>query len=273
MVHDPVAPAAAPAAIRVDLRQRPTRVSGKVLAIIFAIIAAVVLIPTGIGLFVAYKAASSVSSAINTGLTSPTTPVKRVATLADLPTLGPGYQPLDVAPPAGGFAAFDAVAGLPWAVTIAQAWNRDARVTRIDLTRVRPDGTINLQDDREGQVRYRFASPSKIDELRRQADLSASAELATEFWVQVQAGQTTVMSVRNKAGMLPSSDGQLPEHPRSLTSTAIWKQLSSRPGYDAPFHSGYLIHLEREGWVWYFSSLSGKSQPRVRARDARIWPY
>jgi hypothetical protein len=34
-----------------------------------------------------------------------------------------------------------------------------------------------------------------------------------------------------------------------------------------------MIHLPREGWVWYFTSPSGDSFPRVRARDGRTYPY
>jgi hypothetical protein len=41
----------------------------------------------------------------------------------------------------------------------------------------------------------------------------------------------------------------------------------------APFLSGYLIYLDDEGWVWYFSTLAGESKPRVRARDGAVWPY
>ena len=37
---------------------------------------------------------------------------------------------------------------------------------------------------------------------------------------------------------------------------------------------GYLIHLPREGWVWYFRAVSGSTgYPRVRARDGRVYPY
>ena len=42
---------------------------------------------------------------------------------------------------------------------------------------------------------------------------------------------------------------------------------------DRPYYSAYMIHLPREGWVWYFSSPSGDSFPRVRARDGRPYPY
>src|SRR5690606_3970027 len=91
--------------------------------------------------------------------------------LKDLPA---GYHALDVAPPAGGYGALDAVAALPWALTIAQAWAADARLERIDVARMRPDGTLNVQDDAEASVTYRFKSPSKLAAYREQARLSSS---------------------------------------------------------------------------------------------------
>ena len=50
---------------------------------------------------------------------------------------------------------------------------------------------------------------------------------------------------------------------------------AARPGFpEVPFYKGYLIRLEDEGWCWYLSTLSGSPNiPRVRARDARSWPY
>ena len=43
---------------------------------------------------------------------------------------------------------------------------------------------------------------------------------------------------------------------------------------DKPYYAGYLIHLPREGWVWYFRAVSGTTgYPRVRARDGRVHPY
>ena len=50
---------------------------------------------------------------------------------------------------------------------------------------------------------------------------------------------------------------------------------ATRRGFsDYPFYNGYLIHLEREGWVWYLQSLSRRdSLPRIRARDGAPYPY
>lgn len=270
MVHDPAAPAGHGPAIRVDVRTAPVKIGSGKAAMVLGVIAALVLIPTGIGLYVAYRTASEVTRAVATA-TSTTPPGRTARRTADLGGLPSGHHALEVAAPPGGFAAFDPVAGLPWALAIAQAWSADARLTRIDVNRLRPDGTVNVTDDAEAVARYRFASPSKIEELRRQAELSARAELPTELWVQVQRSQPTVTAVRNSASSLRQGE-TLPAHPRVMASTALWTRLASR-GYDAPFHNAYLIHLDREGWVWYFSSLTGEGQPRVRARDGRIWPY
>ena len=91
-------------------------------------------------------------------------------TLEDLDELPPGDHPLDIAPPASGYPSFDAIAALPWAPTIAQAWVDDARLDRIDIVRLRADGLIDVANDRDAEVIYRFVSPDRIKELRRRAD-------------------------------------------------------------------------------------------------------
>ena len=96
-------------------------------------------------------------------------------------------------PPAGGYGAVDAVAALPWALAIAQAWQGDARLERIDVTRLRPDGTVNLQDDGEASLTYRFVSPGARKALRDQARLRATTEAVVGLWVPgPQRGATSV---------------------------------------------------------------------------------
>jgi hypothetical protein len=58
-----------------------------------------------------------------------------------------------------------------------------------------------------------------------------------------------------------------------LPLTTLVPALQRVERYRAPFLKGYLIHLDDEGWVWYFSPLSGESLPRVRASDGKPWPY
>ncbi len=196
-------------------------------------------------------------------------------TVEGLRDLGAGFHDLSVSAPAGGYANFDAVVQLPWAVTIAQAWAADARLQRIDVGRVHPDGLVNAQDDSEAEVTYRFVSGDRVEELRRRADLSSQAELPTEFWVRVKSGKPQVIAPATAAAMLHAHDldGLPPAHPQALSLADTFKRLSGKPQFAAPFYQGYLIYLKSEGWVWYFSTLSGSSLPRVRATDARSYPY
>ena len=65
-----------------------------------------------------------------------------------------------------------------------------------------------------------------------------------------------------------------PPYPKVLTTVELARRLAGDERFRRPFLQGYLIRLEREGWVWYLSPLArGESLPRVRATDARPWPY
>jgi hypothetical protein len=60
----------------------------------------------------------------------------------------------------------------------------------------------------------------------------------------------------------------------SLPLGALLERAQRHAGFaDKPYYTGYLVHLPREGWVWYLRSISGESYPRVRARDGRTYPY
>jgi hypothetical protein len=196
-------------------------------------------------------------------------------TLAELGGLegGRGWVTLDLAPPppaTGGFAALDPVAALPWALTVAQSWRSDVALERIDVVRLRADGTVNVADDPEGEVMYRFLTPSGIAEWQRRAKLSTRAEADYELFVKLAAGRVTVLVVRGR----PGDDG-VPAYPaRALPARELMPRLARDGRFaELPFFSGYLIALADEGWVWYLAPLSGGSLPRARAADGRIWPY
>ena len=170
---------------------------------------AAILVPVGLMVYSAVRggdslvrtAADAITAAATTGRAAPAT-----LTLTDLDDLSPGYHTLDAAPPSSGYASLDAIGALPWAVTIAQAWVNDARLDRIDVVRVQPDGLVNVADDREAEVTYRFVSPDRIKELRRRADLSANANVQTEFWVRVKGGQASVIAPTTPAALLAFRD-------------------------------------------------------------------
>jgi hypothetical protein len=243
----------------------------------FIVFALAILVPAALMVYTAVRETDVVRRAAGSLSPDPATARARPGPLAiaDLPALPEGRRELHVAPPAGGFAAFDAVAELPWAVTIGRAWAGDARLERIDVERVHPDGLVNAEDDAAAGVTYRFLSPDRVEELRREADLSADASVVTELFVGVAGGQVTAQAIRADAARLRMRGREVtpPAHPRALTLAETFTRLSHRPGYEAPFYKGYLINLEREGWVWYFSTPSGTAFPRVRCTDAAPYPY
>lgn len=224
-----------------------------------------------LGLMAGWRAIESVATPlIETVSTAAGTAARTTADLKDLPF---GHHPIDVTPPAAGYAALDPLAALPWAVTIAQAWESDAQIERIDVKRLHPDGTLNVQDDMEAELRYRFVSPSAVTRLRQRARVQSGADEAVGFWVTIKGGQPTVYADRRPAQAV--RDEEAPAYPQSAIPlpTLFAKPAVRTLTADLPFLKGYLISLEREGWVWYFSSLANESLPRVRAIDGAVWPY
>lgn len=189
-----------------------------------------------------------------------------------------GRHVIAATPPPGGFAAFEPVAGLPWALAIAQVWSRDAKLERLDVDRVRPDGTVNVTDDPEAGVMYRFVSPSRLQALRERMNLEKSPRGDQEFWVEIEEGKVYAYELQSLSALVHDDDAaELAQKtwPKSLPLTTIVPALAKRRDVPAvPFFEGYLIWLEDEGWCWYISTLSGSPNiPRVRARDGRVWPY
>jgi hypothetical protein len=224
----------------------------------------------GAMVFWAGRLASTVTKGVATAMATP----KReagVATISGLGSMTLGRHALDAAPPAGGYGAFDAMAQVPWAMTIAQGWAQDARLERIDVNRVRPDGSVNLADDADASVRYRFYSPHAAKVLLARRQTSARATAITALWVDVANGRPSAMAIEDDSQRFAARE--LIRHPEALPLAQLIPTLQRAGRYRAPFLKGYLIHLDGEGWVWYFSPLSGDQLPRVRASDAKPWPY
>lgn len=264
---------AAGAPVVIDLRRvgRAGATAARWVALGFVL----VLLATGGILWVALGAARQGLARVPASLVrpAPSRPparpaARRLAELADL-TRADAWQRLDLAAPAGGFAAFDPVAELSWATTIGQAWRRDALLERIDVVRLRPDGTLNLGDDDEASAMYRFVSPRAVAEFQRQARLSTRVEAETGLFVKLAGGGVTALVVEARGDELP------PDFPAdALALRELLPRLRRDSRFaELPFLSGYLIRLDDEGWVWYLAPLGGVSLPRARARDGRIWPY
>ena len=241
----------------------------------------------GIGGIVAWRAWSvqkSIRSSIEKATTSFSSPSFGRTVEAPLPVAKlaepafAGRHALAAAPPPGGLGAVDPVAGLPWALAIAQVWSSDVKLERIDVERMRPDGTVNVQDDPAAEVTYRFVSPRRFQALRERANLEADPKGDHEFWVQLEKGGIAAYELSTDAVFASEEDGAeiaALTWPKSQPLANVLGAAAARPGFpDVPFYKGYLIRLKDEGWCWYLSTLSGSPDiPRVRARDARAWPY
>jgi hypothetical protein len=247
------------------------RQTGKAIRTIVLAILAVVALVTAAGLYVAYRAMDTAREVVTraTGTAPPTTPAKaRSLAPADLATsLEGGWQPLEVAPPPGGYEAFEPVAALPWALDIARGWASDAALTRIDVGRVDASGVVS----QAGETRngYRFTSAGRQARWKQEADSGASGRARTGLMLWVQPGKVQALLEEGRAG-----DDAPPPPSVSLPLADLLERARKGRGFqDRPYYSAYMIHLPREGWVWYFSSPSGDSFPRVRARDGRPYPY
>ena len=239
---------------------------------------AAILIPAGLMLYSALHGGESLVRTAAVAITAVATTGRAASaalTLEDLDELPPGDYPLEIAPPASGYSSFDAITALPWAHTIARAWVDDARLDRVDIVRLRADGLTDVANDKDAEVIYRFVSPERIKELRRRADRSANANAQTEFWVRVKSGGTSVVAPTTPAALLAfrEHEGLAPEPPQALPLAATFAKLSALPQFKTPFYRGYFLYAAGEGWVWYLSTLTGDSLPRVRSADGKPFPY
>jgi len=235
-----------------------------------AIVMAVVLVPTAVGLYVAYRATNEVTTRMRDTTERVRQQVaerNRPLALAELGTHTEyGWEIVDAPPPAGGFASFDPVAALPWALTIAHAWAPDAVVTRIDVGRVSSTGVVDLSGDTPSG--YRFHSAARLLRWKQETDGGTKSTTAGGMLLQVQGTTVRVLldtSVREEPKAPEARSLPLPE--------LLARARKARAFSDRPFYAGYMIFLPREGWAWYFQSPSGDSFPRVRARDGRVYPY
>lgn len=248
-----------------------SRARGPVTSLIYAVLAVVALVTAG-SLYVGYRAASGVSTLVREStVTLPrratTTPRTPVVALADLPGLTEfAWRAVDAPPPPEGYAVFAPVAAIPWAMTIGRAWASDAVMTRIDVGRVSSNGVVDLSGEQTSG--YRFVSPGRIARWKRETDAGSRSVTKTSLMLEIR-GETVRVIVDD-------SDRDVREVPptMSLPVNEILSRARKTPRFpDRPFYGGYMIHLPREGWVWYFSAPSGDSFPRVRARDGRVYPY
>src|SRR5262245_58995743 len=100
------------------MKPRPALTGARLAVIVFL---AAILVPAGLMIYSAVRggdslvrtAADAITAAATSGRAAPAT-----LTLEDLDDLSPGYHTLAAAPPPVEYAGFDAIAALPWALTI-----------------------------------------------------------------------------------------------------------------------------------------------------------
>ena len=123
--------------------------------------------------------------------------------------------------PFGEWNGFDPVANLEWATALARGWAPDARLTRINLTRVSAAGTLDLAAGADDVAGYRFVSPAKVEEWNRIADTQASARVGYEL--MIKAAQRKVTAYLNR-GRPSSATCRLPRLTRCGWVRPSWRR-------------------------------------------------
>lgn len=249
----------------------PVRVGSRA---VWVITVAVIVIIGGSALIPALMSLRLARDAVSVATTLPATrpgarvdPKKPVppADLAAL-TQGGGWKVLETAPPPGGFADFDPVAGIPWATDLARAWAADAVLIRVDVGRVAATGAVDLSGEHGSG--YRFFSPGRRQRWINETDAGARSLTATGLLIDIKRGEVRALAHDERQEIAPPAPASLP------LDELLERARTGRGFEDRPYYAGYLIHLPREGWVWYFRAISGTTgYPRVRARDGRTYPY
>jgi hypothetical protein len=235
-----------------------------VVLVVVALIVASAMVPALLGLWIAKTAIEHTTPDLTARLDDAKKPIPP-GDLASAPQ-GGGWKVLATTPPEGGFADFDPVASLPWAMAIGRAWASDAVLTRIDVGRVSATGVVDLGG--EAGSGYRFVSPGRHQRRIGDADAGGRSLTATGLMLEIKGTQVRALPHEERAvAGVPA--------PASLPLVEILERArGGRDFEDKPYYSGYLIHLPREGWVWYFRALAGTTgYPRVRASDGRVYPY
>ncbi len=186
----------------VEFGPRMRRTNTAVLALVLGLVAIV----GGFGLFTAYRTSERISTAMlqtTTAVQPRVAETRRSLALDELPGLTDfGWKVVDVAPPPGGYAAFEPVAALPWALTIGRAWAADAVITRIDVGRVSATGVVDLSG--EATSGYRFASPARRLRWRQETDAGSKSTTPTALMLQVRGTSASVI-VQNDNRDVPAT--------------------------------------------------------------------
>ncbi len=280
-MNDLAHPGRKPVTVNVDVAgaQRAAAKAGRFVAIFVLAIVALVMGSIAFSVYIAMKPVSQVMTTVTT-MTNQVSAVReavnertRKITPAELnTTVGTGWRELASTAPTSGWAAFEPVTDLTWANAIAKAWRQDAQLTRIDIDRLTEHGTVDLTAGPDNKAGYRYISPSQIDAWQKIADRDAKATVPYELMIKLAEQKVTALVVQ---GEPPRSRDKTPPPVDSHPLPELLRLAKKNGNFkEYPFYTGYMIPLEREGWVWYLNSLSGReSIPRVRAKDGQTYPY
>jgi hypothetical protein len=164
------------------------------------------------------------------------------------------WRPLDVVPPSGGYAAFDPAANVLWATAIARQWAADASLEFIEVSRLRPEGTVNTQDDTKSEIQYRYISHALMTEYERQAEFGKTQQI-TELFIRVGKGGSSALTT----SAAPSHDDSPTSYdPKALPFPKIMETLYAKGKLrKRPYYVGQM-YFGRDGkWWWDLKTLSG----------------
>ena len=220
LAHD--ATVAFPAFTRGSIVIEPQRVrranliiAGVVLVVV-TVIAVSALVPAFLGLRMAQTAVGLASSNVTARPNDGKVPIAP-AELASAPQ-GGGWKVLATTPPEGGFADFDPVASLPWAMAIGRAWASDAVLTRIDVGRVSATGVVDLGG--EAGSGYRFVSPGRHAALDNETDAGGKSLTATGLMLEIKGTQVRALPHEERTEASPPAPESACRSPRSSSAPA-----------------------------------------------------
>lgn len=167
-------------------------------------------------------------------------PVKPRLTLETLATTPlHGREPIEAPGMSGTLEAFNAVANVNWARSIARAWTRDAELHRLQVERCDRDGLVNLKNTPGAQAMYRFLSFERIKELDENTSVTRP-ETEYELFVFVTRDGPMVQKIKGDpwAARDKKTFSSLPACTLAQAFAALDKagKLPLRPVYDADFY-------------------------------------
>ena len=153
----------------------------------------------------------------------------------------------------GTFAAFDPVANLPWAMSMARAWSTDARLGSLYIDGVRADGGLDVSARDDWDVDYRFFSPTLRASAKEMAKVSEE-EVHSELRLMVSEGRLeALLSVQHGRDR-----GAIPEYAARCTFAGVMSKaaaggLRERPTYDL------MLTWVSNRWRWHVGGKDIKS--------------